>query len=148
MTIEEPMDFGGNQILAQDLISDDLICKIKGLNPDLGRPMDEFGRGDPYYSRYAAYRDEIENAELIVIDANALNRSSVMNLDLSGDFSGIEQFPSDYYQLAGDTLAIAFDPYEFGIDSPDCSIEGLGEDIGGYCEFSSTELSDLSNGIY
>ena len=57
MTIEEPMDFGGNQILAQDLISDDLICKIKGLNPDLGRPMDEFGRGDPYYSRYAAYRD-------------------------------------------------------------------------------------------
>ena len=42
MTIEEPMDFGGNQILAQDLISDDLICKIKGLNPDLVRPMDEF----------------------------------------------------------------------------------------------------------
>ena len=143
MIAEEPFDIGGTAIDPQDILSDDLIGKIKGLNPDLG-----VAGKDPFYDRYAAYRDEIENAELIVIDANALNRSSVMNLDLSGDFSGIEQLPSDYYQLAGDTLAIAFDPFEFGADTPDCGYEGFGEDIGGYCEFSDTEFSDLTNGIY
>ena len=66
MIQEQAMDFGGESILQQDLISDDLICKIKGLNPNLGRPMDEFGNGDPLYSRYAAYRDEIENAEVVL----------------------------------------------------------------------------------
>ena len=84
MVEEEPMDFGGTQIDIQDVISDDLISRIKGLNPDLGVE----GK-DPLYKRYAQYRDEIENAELIIIDANSLNRSSIMNLDLSGDISGI-----------------------------------------------------------
>lgn len=144
MTKEDPIDFGGEAILQQDLISDDLICKIKGLNPNLGKPMDEFGNGDPLYSRYAAYRDEIENAELIVIDANALNRSSVMNLDLSGDTSGIDELPSDYFQLVDDTLQIAFGADDFGVNTEDNQYKGM-EDFGA---FGETEYSPLSNGNY
>lgn len=144
MVEESSMDFGGESILQQDLISDDLICKIKGLNPNLGRPMDEFGNGDPLYSRYAAYRDEIENAELIVIDAAALNRSSIMNLDLSGDMSGIEELPSDYFQLRDDTLQIAFGSDDFGINSGDNEYEGFEE----FTEFGSTDFSSISDGNY
>lgn len=137
MIQEQAMDFGGESILQQDLISDDLICKIKGLNPNLGRPMDEFGNGDPLYSRYAAYRDEIENAELIVIDANALNRSSVMNLDLSSDVSGIDDLPSDYFQLVDDTLAINYGSDEFDINVSPNQTEGF-ED---FCDWGETEYS-------
>ncbi len=111
MVEEEPMDFGGTQIDIQDVISDDLISRIKGLNPDLGVE----GK-DPLYKRYAQYRDEIENAELIIIDANSLNRSSIMNLDLSADISGVEDLPSDYFQLKEDTLELAFGADEFDID--------------------------------
>lgn len=143
MIKETGIDFGGESILQQDLISDDLICKIKGLNPNLGRPMDEFGHGDPLYSRYEQYRDEIENAELIVIDANALNRSSIMNLDLSRDTSEIEELPSDYFQLVDDTLQIAFGN-DFDINAGNNEYEGF-ED---FVAFGDTEFSTLTNGHY
>lgn len=139
MVEEEPMDFGGTQIDIQDVISDDLISRIKGLNPDLGVE----GK-DPLYKRYAQYRDEIENAELIIIDANSLNRSSIMNLDLSGDISGVEDLPSDYFQLKDDTLELAFGN-DFGID--DCGTnqyEGFEE----FSSFGDTEYDMYCDGSY
>ena len=147
VTKEMSMDFGGESILQQDLVSDDLICKIKGLNPNLGRPMDEFGNGDPLYSRYAQYRDEIENAELVVIDANALNRSSIMNLDLTGDTTGIDELPSDYFQLIDDTLQIAWGADEFGVND----LYGEQNEFNGFSEFTAfgdTQYSPFSNGHY
>lgn len=143
MTKEEPMDFGGSPIDIQDCISDDLISRIKGLNPDLG-----VAGKDPLYEHYAQHRDEIENAELIIIDANSLNRSSIMNLDLFGDISGVEDLPSNYFQLREDTLEYAFGNDDFDCDWEDCSYEGFGKDVGGFCEFGDTEYSLESDGLY
>lgn len=140
MVEEEPFDIGGTAIDPQDILSDDLICKIKGLNPDLGVP----GK-DPFYERYAAHRDEIENAELIVIDANALNRSSIMNLDLSGDTSGIDELASDYFQLREDTLEPAFGD-EF--DYFDCEEGNSDEGFGEFSAWGETEYSEYSDGAY
>lgn len=140
MTLEEPMDFGGTPIDIQDVISDDVISRIKGLNPDLGVE----GK-DPLYDQYAKYRDQIENAELIIIDANSLNRSSIMNLDLAGDMSGVEELPSDYFQLREDTLEIAFGADEFGIDDMGTNeYEGFEN----FSAFSDTEFSPFTNGVY
>ena len=105
--------------------------------------MDEYGNGDPLYSRYAQYRDEIENAELIVIDANALNRSSIMNLDLSRDTSEVDELPSDYFQLVDDTLQIAFGN-EFDVFTPDNEYEELGD----FCAFGDTEYSPYTTAEY
>lgn len=103
-----PFDFGGMQINKQDILSDDMICKIKNLNPVLG------GELDPLYDQYQQYRDEFNNAELIIIDANALNRSSLNNLDLSGRSNDVENMPFDYYQMDPNSMNIMwgeeFDP--------------------------------------
>ena len=140
MTLEEPMDFGGTPIDIQDVISDDVISRIKGLNPDLGVE----GK-DPLYDQYAKYRDQIENAELIIIDANSLNRSSIMNLDLAGDMSGVEELPSDYFQLREDTLELAFGCDDFGIDDIGTNeYEGFEN----FTAFGDTEYSPFSNGVY
>ena len=139
MTREEPMDFGGSPIDIQDCISDDLISRIKGLNPDLG-----VAGKDPLYDQYAQHRDEIENAELIIIDANSLNRSSIMNLDLFGDIAEVEDLPSDYFQLRDDTLEYAFGADEFDYDWADNTNEGFGD----FCAFGETEYSLESEGIY
>ena len=139
MTREEPMDFGGSPIDIQDCISDDLISRIKGLNPDLG-----VAGKDPLYDQYAQHRDEIENAELIIIDANSLNRSSIMNLDLFGDIAEVEDLPSDYFQLRDDTLEYAFGADEFDYDWADNTNEGFGD----FCDFGETEYSLESEGLY
>lgn len=140
MVEEEPFDIGGTAIDPQDILSDDLICKIKGLNPDLGVP----GK-DPFYERYASHRDEIENAELIVIDANALNRSSIMNLDLSGDTSGIDDLASDYFQLKDDTLEPAYgDEFDWFDAEETNSDEGFSD----FTPWGETEFSEFSNGDY
>ena len=140
MTLEEPMDFGGTPIDIQDVISDDVISRIKGLNPDLGVE----GK-DPLYDQYAKYRDQIENAELIIIDANSLNRSSIMNLDLAGDMSGVEELPSDYFQLREDTLELAFGCDDFGIDDIGTNeYEGFEN----FTAFGDTEYSPFTNGVY
>lgn len=145
MVEEKPMDFGGASIDIQDVISDDLISRIKGLNPDLGVE----GK-DPLYDRYAQYRDEVANAELIIIDANSLNRSSIINLDLSGDISGIEELPSDYYQLREDSLEIAFGSDEFG--PFDCETENQyaaeNEVFADFTPFGECEFSEFSDGEY
>jgi hypothetical protein len=139
MVQEEPMDFGGTNIDIQDVISDDLISRIKGLNPDLG-----VAGKDPLYDRYAQYRDEIENAELIVIDANSLNRSSIMNIDY-GNMTGVEELPADYYQLREDTLEIAFGTDVFTYeDAGTNEYKGFEE----YSAFGECEFSLDSDGIY
>lgn len=143
MTREEPMDFGGSPIDIQDCISDDLISRIKGLNPDLG-----VAGKDPLYEHYAQHRDEIENAELIIIDANSLNRSSIMNLDLFGDISGVQDLPADYFQLRDDTLEYGFGRDEFTVDWGDNDNDNFGEEFGGYSDFGETEFSLESDGIY
>ena len=139
MIEETPFDIGGADIDPQDILSDDVISSIKGLNPDLGVE----GR-DPMYSRYAAYRDEISNAELIIIDANALNRSSIMNLDLSGDTSGIDDLPSDYFQLVEDTLDLAFGD-DFDANDIDQNTDEGFED---FSAWGDTEYTEYSNGMY
>ena len=139
MIQEEPMDFGGTNIDIQDVISDDLISRIKGLNPDLG-----VSGKDPLYDRYAQYRDEIENAELIIIDANSLNRSSIMNIDY-GNMTGVEELPSDYFQLREDTLEIAFGSDEFTYDDAGTNTyKGFEE----FSAFGECEFSLESDGIY
>lgn len=139
MTREEPMDFGGSPIDIQDCISDDLISRIKGLNPDLG-----VAGKDPLYDQYAQHRDEIENAELIIIDANSLNRSNIMNLDLFGDICDVADLPSDYFQLREDTLEYAFGNDMYDDTWDDNQYEGF-ED---FCAFGDTEFSLESDGIY
>jgi len=137
MIEEKPIDFGGEEILTQDFVSDDLICKIKGLNPNLGKPMDMFGNGDPLYERYQQHRNEIENAELIIIDANALNKSSIMNLNLANDSSAVEDLASDFFQLVGETLMIAFGKEDYDLNittNPDKGFEA-------YSNWGETEFS-------
>lgn len=143
MTREEPMDFGGSPIDIQDCISDDLISRIKGLNPDLG-----VAGKDPLYQHYAQHRDEIENAELIIIDANSLNRSSIMNLDLFGDISGVNDLTSDYFQLREDTLEYAFGRDEFDCDWADNEYDGFGSEVGGFSDFGETEFCLETDGVY
>lgn len=133
MELENPVDFGGESIDKYDIISDDLICKIKNLNPVLGTP------DDPMYDRYKQYRDEFENAELIVIDANALNRNSMSSLDLSGTYGSVDDLPSNFFQLALDTLDILFGKDEFGINSKKNEYEGFEN----YTAFGDTEYSSL-----
>lgn len=135
MELENPVDFGGESIDKYDIISDDLICKIKNLNPVLGTP------DDPMYDRYKQYRDEFENAELIVIDANALNRNSMNNLDLSGTYGSADDLPSTWFQLLVDTLDIAFGKDEFGINSAKNEYEGFEN----YTAFGETEYSSLNS---
>lgn len=135
MELENPIDFGGISIDKHDIISDDLICKIKNLNPKLGTPEDLM------YDRYKQYRDEFENAELIVIDANALNRNSINSLDLSGSYGSAEDLPSNFFQLVLDTLDIAFGRDEFGIGYNKNEYEGF-ED---YTAFGTTEYSSLNS---
>ena len=107
MVEESSIDMGGISISRDDILTDDLICKIKNLNPILGTPQ------DPEYANYAKYREEFENAELIVIDAQALNRNSMTSLDLSGAISAIENMPANYFMcdenfntIFGDTFSI------------------------------------------
>lgn len=136
MELENPVDFGGETIDKFDIISDDLICKIKNLNPKLGTP------DDPMYDRYKQYRDEFENAELIVIDANALNRSSMNNLDLSGTYGSADDLPSNFFQLFADTLEIMFGNDEYdGINISQNKNEGFEA----FTEFGTTEFSSLNS---
>lgn len=137
MVEEEPFDVGGMKLDLSDCLSDDLIGKIKGLNPELG------SKSDPLYDRYAAYRDEIENAELIVIDANVLNRSSIMNLDLTGDTSGVHDLEPSFFQLIGDTLS-----YAFGHETSLSDFENPDEGMEEYCNWGETEYTPFSDGEY
>lgn len=134
MELENPVDFGGESIDKYDIISDDLICKIKNLNPILGTP------DDPMYDRYKQYRDEFENAELIVIDANALNRNSINNMDLSGTYGSAEDLPSNFFQLLADTLEIAFGHNEFDMNYKKNEYEGFEN----FTAFGDTEFSSLN----
>lgn len=103
MELETGIDFGGEEISKYDILSDDLICKIKNLNPILGTPE------DPMYDRYQQYRNEFANAELIIIDANALNRSSISSLDLSGCSSdSVDELPDGFFQTVLNGIDIAF----------------------------------------
>lgn len=134
MELENPVDFGGESIDKYDIISDDLICKIKNLNPKLGTP------DDPMYDRYKQYRDEFENAELIVIDANALNRNSINSLDLSGTYGSAEDLPSNFFQLLFDTLDIAFGKDEYNMNVETNENEGFEA----FTPFGTTEYSSLN----
>ena len=134
MELENPVDFGGDSIDKFDIISDDLICKIKNLNPVLGTP------DDPMYDRYKQYREEFENAELIVIDANALNRNSINNMDLSGSYGSVDDLPSTFFQLIADTLEIAYGSDEYGINS----VKNPNEGFEAFTDFGDTEFSPFA----
>lgn len=138
MEMEASIDFGGVKLSSQDILTDDVICKIKNLNPKLGT------QDDPYYERYKQYRDEFANAELIIIDANALNKSSMSNLNLSGN-EEISDLPSNFFQLVADTLTIAFGKDEFRFAGETRNIYPGFEN---YTAFGDTEYSSLSDGNY
>lgn len=139
MLEEVSMDVGGMKIDSRDILTDDLICKIKNLNPALGTP------DDPEYERYRKYRDEFENAELIVIDAQALNKSSITSLDLSGTTADVEALPSNYFQLIDNSLDIAF-----GFDDFDFYNTPVNSNVGfeDFAEFGDTDFSPFSSGSY
>lgn len=136
MLKEEPFDIGGTRLDISDCITDDMIGRIKGLNAALG------SKDDPLYERYAAYRDEIDHADLIIIDANSLNRSSIMNLDLSGDTSGVKELAADFFQLIEDTLQLAFG------DDINCYDEREDDAMEGFSNWGKTDFSILTDGVY
>lgn len=139
MLEEVSMDVGGMKIDSRDILTDDLICKIKNLNPSLGTP------DDPEYERYKKYRDEFENAELIVIDAQALNKSSITSLDLSGTTADVDPLPANYFQQIDETMGIAFGNDEFNFcDDSENEYDGFSE----FSEFGETEFSPYSSGSY
>lgn len=139
MEVENPVDFNGSDVISKyDILSDDLICKIKNLNPVLGSPE------DPFYAKYEKYRDEMDNAELIIVDANALNRSSISSLDLSGN-EGCDDLPSNFFQFVVETLATAFGKDEFSsLDNTHNINPGFEE----FSAFGDVEYSSLSGGHY
>lgn len=139
MEAENPVDFNGSDVISKyDILSEDLICKIKNLNPVLGSP------DDPYYPIYEKYRDEMDNAELIIVDANALNRSSVNNLDLSGD-NNADDLPSNFFQFITETLATAFGNKEFSsLDNSNNEYKEFKD----YSGFNDVEYSSLCGGHY
>jgi hypothetical protein len=139
MEMEQAVDFGGEQISRQDILSEDLICKIKNLNPDLGGP------NDPYYAKCQAFRDELANAELIVINANELNRSSITSLDLSGRDTDVEELPPNYFQTIIGSLLTAFGNEEFSSLQPTHNMYPGFEE---FSAFGDTEYSSLSGGKY
>lgn len=117
-------DFGGKELQVSEVINDTLLGTIQGLNRDLGTP------NDPYYNELKSFIDEVNDAELVLIDPNILARSSYDDMDLSGLSSNIPDYNPTLLQFVstlqdifkGDTTqfttteSIGGTEYSFGDD--------------------------------
>ena len=88
-------DFGGRELNVSEVITDELLGTIQGLNRDLGTP------NDPYYNEFKSFVDEINSAELVLIDPNILSRSTYDDMDLSGISSAVSTFAQSLLMAIG-----------------------------------------------
>ena len=65
-----------------------------------------------------------------------------MNLDLSGDTSGVKELAADFFQLIEDTLQLAFG------DDINCYDEREDDAMEGFSNWGKTDFSILTDGVY
>lgn len=96
-----PYDFGGRELLVTEVVTDELLGTIQGLNRDLGTP------NDPYYNEYRDFLEEVHDADLVLIDSSILTKNTYEDMDLSGISSNVKPF-TGLFMLVKDSLDILF----------------------------------------
>ena len=92
-------DLGGVQPDPAELYHEELIAWVNDLNPDLGT------ENDPFYNEYKAFKDEINNAKIITLDAEAYKPSNKYDeIDLSGEDKPIADLSALYMMFMGTIL--------------------------------------------
>lgn len=95
-----PYDFGGRELFVPEVVSDDLIGTIQGLNRTLGTP------DDPYYPSYKSFIEEVRDADLVLIDTSILSRNSYDDLNLSGVSSNVQPFVDKCLMVANTLMTL------------------------------------------
>lgn len=116
-------DVGGVELNSKEMISDELIGFIDGLNPKLGT------KNDPYHDEYQAFLAEMSNAGVVTIDPESISSGRFDDVDLSGSDEDVREIPDSHFaemdmsDLNALMLAAMCSPFD-------------GEDIDG-CVFSN-----------
>ena len=112
-------DVGGVELNSKEMISDELIGFIDGLNPKLGT------KNDPYHDEYQAFLAEMSNAGVVTIDPESISSGRFDDVDLSGNDEDVREIPDSHFaemdmsDLNALMLAAMCSPFD-------------GEDIDGY----------------
>jgi hypothetical protein len=95
------VDVGGSEIDPRELITDELIGYVENLNPSLGK------EGDPYFSEYRAFLEEINAAGIATIDPEAMSTGRFDDIDLSGNDVEVKDVADEAFVLDNDRLLVA-----------------------------------------
>lgn len=82
---------GGESLDPREMLSDELIGMVEGLNPGLGKP------GDPYESEFAAFRDEMNNMGIVLIDAELMTVAKFDDIDFTNKEQDTKEIPEDAF---------------------------------------------------
>lgn len=84
-------DVGGVELNVKEMISDELIGFIDGLNPKLGT------KNDPYHDEYQAFLMEMSNAGVVTIDPESISSGRFDDVDLSGAEEETRDIPDNHF---------------------------------------------------
>lgn len=84
-------DVGGVDPSSKEMITDELIGFIDGLNPKLGT------KDDPYRDEWQAFMSEIASAGVVTIDPDSMSSGRFDDIDLSGADEEIREIPDSFY---------------------------------------------------
>jgi len=88
-------DVSGNEIDPREMLTDQLICYVEGLNPDLGKPS------DPYYEDLQSFLKEVSMSGVVQINAsNLYSTLGLEDVDLSGGDADIKDINEKEYYVA------------------------------------------------
>jgi len=88
-------DISGNEIDPREMLTDQLICYVEGLNPDLGKAS------DPYYDELQSFLKEVSMSGVVQINAsNLYSTLGLEDVDLSGSENDIKDINEKEYYVA------------------------------------------------
>ena len=77
-------DVGGVEPEASDILSDDLVCMLDGVNTTLGT------KDDPRFGEYQRFLSSIDEASILKIEPDQISSGKYDGLDLTGDEDSVE----------------------------------------------------------
>jgi len=84
-------DNGSADIDPREMLTDELICFVEGLNPALGTDK------DAYHGEFQSFLEEIAAAGVVTIDPESISAGRFDDVDLSGREEEVKDIPDSYY---------------------------------------------------